>query len=164
MQDLANLWVFSILPSLLGAAAGFAGAFFLFFIRDVWLQSKRTKAQRRHARVQRQLEKLYTPLFMLIKYGEFILKDRGPTLTYISEPISLSPDGFPKRGADKGKRDLDSIILNYGYLAGDDELMRLLPQILGAGFYDARNKETVPRMVELIVSGYEKLRKEYFTE
>jgi hypothetical protein len=63
-----------------------------------------------------------------------------------------------------GKRDLDSIILNYGYLADDDELMRLLPQILGPGFYDPRNKGTAPRMVELIVSGYEKLRKEYFAE
>ena len=161
MQDLANLWVFSILPSLLGAAAGFAGAFFLFFIRDVWLQSKRTKAQRRHARVQRQLEKLYTPLFMLTKYHDFIINDKeGPNLTYVSDPISSKP----QVGVDRGKRDLDSIILNYGYLADDDELMRLLPQILGPGFYDPRNKETAPRMVELVVSGYERLRKEYFAE
>jgi hypothetical protein len=110
--------------------------------------------------VQRQLEKLYTPLFMLTKYHEFIIGDKGgPNLTYISDLISSKPQG----GVDRGKRDLDSIILNYGYLA-DDELMGLLPQILGAGFYDARNKETVPRMVELIVSGYERLRKEYFAE
>jgi len=145
---------------LLAVLSGFLGAAVLFSLREFIIVPSRTKEQRRHVRVQRQLEKLYTPLFMLTKYHEFIIGDKGgPNLTYISDLISSKPQG----GVDRGKRDLDSIILNYGYLA-DDELMGLLPQILGAGFYDARNKETVPRMVELIVSGYERLRKEYFAE
>lgn len=85
---------------------------------------------------------------MLVKYSEFILTDKKPTLTYID---------------DEGKKDLDSTILNYGYLA-DDELMKLLPQVLGPAFYDARNNQTVQQMLSLILSGYEKLRKQYFSD
>src|SRR3972149_6060887 len=83
------------------------------------IQRGGTKDQRRRAIVQRKLEKLYTPLFMLIKYHGFIIRngDKQPNLTYIGE---------------QGKKDLDSIILNYGYL-GDDELTKILPQFLGAG-------------------------------
>ena len=136
-----------LLPSLFG---GFLGAAFLFFVRDVWLFSRRTKEQRKRAVVQRKLEKLYSPLFMRIKYQEFIIRDESakPSLTYIGE---------------EDNKDLDSTILNYGYLA-DDELMKLLPQLLGVAFYDSRNKEVVRHMVNLILSGYSKLRKEYLAE
>jgi hypothetical protein len=150
-----------VLVSLLAALIGFVAAFLLFYLRDIRLYSKRTKEQRRRGIVQRQLEKLYSPLFFLIKYHEFIVPGREPGLTYIADPISFSPEGIPESRVSKGKRDLDSIILNYGYLA-EDELMGLLPRLVGAGFYDKRNAETVPRMVELILSGYERLRKEYY--
>lgn len=146
---------------LLSVLSGILGAGIFFFIREIVLIPSRTKEQRRRKQVQRKLEKLYSPLFMLTKYHDFIIRDKeGPNLTYISDPISSKPQG----GVDRGKRDLDSIILNYGYLADDDELMRFLPQILGPGFYDARNKEMAPRMVDLIERGYARLRKEYFAE
>jgi hypothetical protein len=141
--------------------SGILGGAIFFILREIILIPSRTKAKKRHARAQRQLEKLYTPLFMLTKYYDFIIGDKeGSNLTYISDPISSKPLG----GVDRGKRDLDSIILNYGYLADDDELMKLLPRIIGAGFYDTRNKETAPRMVELIENGYTRLRKQYFAE
>jgi hypothetical protein len=144
---------------LLSVLSGILGAALLFSLREFILIPSRTKEQRKRQQVQRQLEKLYTPLFMLTKYHDFIIKDKeGPNLTYISDPISSKP-----QGVDRGKRELDSIVLNYGYLA-EDELAKLLPRILGAGFYDQRNKESASRMVELIVSGYERLRKEYFAE
>jgi hypothetical protein len=133
---------------LLSVLSGILGAALLFSLREFILIPSRTKEQRKRQQVQRQLEKLYTPLFMLVKYGEFILKDKQPTLTHIGE---------------EGKKDLDSMILNYGYLA-DDELMKLLPQVLGPAFYDARNKETAQHMVSLILSGYERLHKEYSAE
>jgi hypothetical protein len=59
--------------------------------------------------------------------------EEGPTLTYIAEPIDVSSSGSRQKGEDKGKRYLDSVILNYGYLADDDEVTRVLPQILGGG-------------------------------
>ena len=147
---------------LLSVLSGILGAALLFSLREFILIPSRTKEQRKRQQVQRQLEKLYTPLFMLVKHVEFILPGGEPTLTYIADPISFSAQGIPESKVSKGKRDLDSIILNYGYLA-EDELAKLLPRILGAGFYDQRNKEAVSRMVELIVSGYERLRKEYFS-
>jgi hypothetical protein len=133
---------------LLSVLSGFLGAALLFVLRELILIPSRTKEQRKRKQVQRQLEKLYSPLFMLVKYGEFILTDKKPTLTYIG---------------DEGKKDLDSTILNYGYLA-DDELMKLLPQVLGPAFYDARNMQTVQQMLSLILGGYEKLRKQYFSD
>jgi len=140
----------SVTTLLLSLFGGVLGAAFLFYIRDVWLYSKRTKAQLRRAVVQRKLEKLYSPLFMLVKYQDFIITDNTtkPNLTYISE---------------ENKKELDSIIMNYAYL-GDDELMRLLPQALGVGFYDERNREVSQHMARLIMSGYEKLRNEYLEQ
>jgi hypothetical protein len=139
--------------------SGFVGAALLLYVRDVYLYSKRTKQQQRRAIVQRQLEKLYSPLFMLVKYAEFTIGK--PIMTYIADPISFSEKGVPEAKVPKGKQDLDSIILNFGYLAEDD-LMSLLPRLVGPGFYDQRNAEIAPRMVELVLGGYEKLRKEYF--
>ena len=135
------------LVAILSLSSGFAGAVLFFAIREGVLYPSRTKEQRRQAIVKRKLEKLYTPLYMLIKYSKFILRDKKPTLTYIG---------------DSGKKDLDSLILNYGYLA-EDELMELLPRILGPGFYQASNAEIVPKVVDLIVTGFEKLRNDYLS-
>jgi hypothetical protein len=143
MQELVSS-VITLLPSLFG---GVLGAAFLFYIRDVWLYSRRTKKQRRRDLVQRKLEKLYSPLFMLLKQSEFIISDKEPKL-YLNE---------------EGEKYFDSMILNYGYLA-DDELMKLLPRFLGAAFHDSRNKEMVRQTVNLILSGYSKLREEYVSE
>jgi hypothetical protein len=65
----------------------------------------------------------------------------------------------------KGKRDLDDIILNYGYLA-DNKLAEILPRLVGAAYYQPHinTPEVTKRMIELIESGYERLRKEYFAE
>jgi len=136
------------LVAVLSLSSGFVGAALFFAIREWVLYPRRTKEQRRRGIVQRKLEKLYTPLFMLVRYSEFILRDKKPTLTYLG---------------DGGKKDLDSLILNYGYLA-DDELMKLLPRILGPAFYQASNKEIVPQVVDLIVSGFEKLRNSCFSD
>jgi len=146
MEELA-FGTITLLSSLFG---GFLGAAFLFYVRDVWLFSRRTREQRKRAIVQRKLEKLYSPLFMRIKLQEFIIRDEStkPNITYAGE---------------EDKKALDSTILDYGYLA-DDKLMKLLPRLLGAAFHDPRNKEVVPQIVNLIVSGYTKLRKEYLAE
>jgi len=98
-------------------SSGFAGAALFFGIREGVLYPRRTKEQRRQAVVKRKLEKLYTPHYMLIKYSGFILRDKQPTLTYMG---------------DSGKKDLDSLTLNYGYLA-EDELMELLGPWLRLG-------------------------------
>jgi len=150
---------------LLSVLSGILGGALLFALRELVLIPARTTEQRRRALVQRQLEKLYTPLYTLVKYGKLILKDQGPHLPYISDPISFSPGGIPQQGQDKGKQDLDSIILNYGYLA-DDELAELLPGLVGPAYFQPHinTPEVVKRMVELIESGYVRLRKEYFGE
>ena len=85
---------------------------------------------------------------MRVKYQDFVIRDQSskPNLTYID---------------DEDKKTLDSTIMNYGYLA-EDELMKLLPQVLGAGFYDERNKATLPQMINLILAEYTRLREEYF--
>jgi hypothetical protein len=99
---------------------------------------------------------------MLVKNTSFLLPNQPPNLAYIPEEVT-STDGVPNWRGSRGKRDLDHIILNYGYLA-DKELGEMLIRILGAGYFDSRNKEMVPRMIELIESGYTRLRKECFAE
>jgi len=144
MQDLSSSLII-LLPSLFG---GFLGGTLLFFVRDVWLVSKRTSEQHRRELVQNKLEKLYTPLFMRVKYQEFIIRDESnkPNLTFVHE---------------EDEKDFASTVLNYGYLA-DDELMPLLPRVIGVGFFDDRNKEIAQHFSRLVISEYEKLRKEYF--
>lgn len=146
MQELVSSTL-SLLPSLFG---GFLGAGLLLYVRDVWLFSRRSKEERKRALVQRRLEKLYSPLFMRIKYQDFVISDPSakPSLTYIDE---------------EDKKNLDSTILNYGYLA-EDELMKLLPQVLGVGFFDERNKATVQQLVRIILSEYASLRGEYLAK
>lgn len=146
MQELVS----SILLLLASLFGGVLGAGLLFYIRDVWLFSRRSKEERRRAVVQRKLEKLYSPLFMRIKYQDFVISDPSakPGLTYIDE---------------EDKKALDSTILNYGYLA-ENELMKLLPQVLGVGFFDERNKATVQQLVSIVLGEYASLRKEYFAE
>ena len=146
MQELTT----SILPLVLSLFGGVLGAGLLFYIRDVWLFSRRSKEERRRAVVQRKLEKLYSPLFMRIKYQDFVISDprTKPNLTYIDK---------------EDKRILDLTILNYGYLA-EDELMKLLPQVLGVGFSDSRNMAIFRQVANLILDEYSRLRKEYLLE
>ena len=44
----------------------------------------------------------------------------------------------------------------------DDDLQDILPRVIHAGFWKEDNKDTVEKAVQLIISGYEKLRKEYY--
>ena len=138
--------------ALIGGLIGVAGSFVLTYIRDIYLHSKRTKEQHRQAIVERRLEKLYTPLYQFIKAAEFLTKKPVLTFTY-SAGVSAE--------ASREKVLLDSTIENYLYLA-DDDLMALLPRIHGVGFYQAENKGVDEQVAKLVVSGYEKLRREYF--
>jgi hypothetical protein len=141
----------SVLTSLL---SGFLGAGLLLYVRDIYLYSKRAKEQRTRARVRRQLEKLYTPLYVYIKKAEFLTG--LPTLAIEENPLGMGPS------ESRQKEFLDSIVENYTYLADDELTHDLLPRIHGAGFYKKENQETVRRVAELTLSGYQKLRKEYF--
>ncbi len=143
--------VLNIVTLLLSLFGGVLGAASLFYVRDIRLYSRRNREQRRRDLVQRKLEKLYTPLFMRVKFQEFIIDDETtkPNITYITYSKS-----------DDDKKDLDSTILNHGYLA-DDELMPLLPRMLGVAFFDERNRESAHNAARLIMSGYETLREEY---
>ena len=102
--------------------------------------------------MERRLEKLYTPLYQFIKAAEFLTKK--PTLTF-------SYSAGVKAEESREKVLLDSTIENYLYLA-DDDLMALLPRIHGVGFYQEENRGVDEQVAKLVVSGYEKLRKEYF--
>ena len=139
--------------AVVGALVGVAGSFVLTYVRDIYLHSKRTKEQHRRAIVERRLEKLYTPLYQFIKAAEFLRKK--PTLTF-TFPLGTNAE------ESREKVLLDSIIENYLYLA-DDELMALLPRIHGVGYYQKENEGIDEQVVKLIVSGYEKLRREYFS-
>lgn len=138
--------------AIIGGLVGVAGSFVLTYIRDIYLHSKRTKEQHRRAMVERRLEKLYTPLYQFIKAAEFLTKK--PILTF-----TFSQGAHAEESREKVL--LDSIIENYLYLA-DDNLMALLPRIHGVGFYQAENKGVDEQVVKLVISGYEKLRREYF--
>jgi hypothetical protein len=141
-----------ISATLIGAFVGVAGAFILTYVRDIYLYSRRTKAQERRAIVQRRLEKLYSPLYRFVKSSEFILKKQ--TITF---SIPAGKDDSTSRE----KNFLDSTIERYLYLA-DDDLMALLPRIHGVGYYQKENAQINEQVVKLITSGYEKLRREYF--
>jgi len=129
---------------LISASIGFAGSALLMYIRDIYLYGKRTKEQHRRTIIERRLEKLYSPLYRNIKTSEFLFKQQ--TLSSVTT---------------QGKQELDSIIDNGLYLA-EDELMKLLPRIYGAGYYQEANKEIVGQIVKLITNSYERLRKDYF--
>jgi len=128
---------------LVSASVGFAGSALLMYIRDIYLHARRIKEQHRHIIIERQLENLYSPLYLFVKSTEFLFKERT---------IKLS---------EKEKVIFDSIIERYLYLA-EDSLMVLLPRIHGIGYDQKENKEINDQVVELILRGYEKLRREYF--
>lgn len=138
--------------TLIGAFVGVASSFILTYVRDIYLHSKRTKEQEKRAIVQRRLEKLYSPLYRFVKSSEFILKKQ--TITF---EIPSGKDDSESRE----KNFLDSTIEQYLYLA-DDDLMPLLPRIHGVGYYQKENAAINDQVVKLIISGYEKLRSEYF--
>lgn len=136
---------------LISALVGFASSSFLMYIRDIYLHAKRIKEQYRRAIVEKQLENLYSPLYLFVKKAEFLLKKK--TFTF----------EIPSKSGTEGRQKefLDSIVEKYLYLAEDD-LMALLPKSHGVGYYKEENKKTNEQVVDLIVSGYERLRKEYF--
>lgn len=138
--------------AVIGGLVGVAGSFVLTYIRDIYLHKKRTREQHRQVIVESRLEKLYTPLYQLIKAAEFLTGKQALTFSYSS---GVKPE------ESREKVLLDSTIENYLYLA-DDDLMMILPQIHGAGFYQEKGKDNAEQVVKLVVRGYEKLRKEYF--
>jgi hypothetical protein len=91
-----------------------------------------------------------------VKYVESISRDKKASLTYLAY-------GMDNEEARRGQRQLDEIILRGSYLADDKELEELLPRIVHAGFYQEANKETGEKIAQLIISGYERLRKEYLS-
>ena len=114
------------------------------------------KKDRRKAAIARQLEGLYNPLYVLVKYFESISSSKKPGLTYLAY-------GMDSEEANRGQRQLDEIILKGSYLADDKGLEELLPRIVHAGFYQETNKEAGEKIVQLIISGYERLRNEYLS-
>jgi hypothetical protein len=114
------------------------------------------KKDRRKAAIARQLEGLYSPLYVIAKYRESISADKKPGLTYLAY-------GMDNEETRRGQRQLDEIILRGSYLADDKELEELLPRIVHAGFYQKANEEAGEKIAQLIISGYERLRKEYLS-
>jgi hypothetical protein len=113
-----------------------------------------SKKDRRKTAIARQLEGLYSPLYVIVKYRESISTDKKPGLTVLAY-------GMNGDERSRGQKQLDEIILKGSYLADDKELEELLPRVVHAGFYQEANKEAGERIVQLIISGYERLRKEY---
>jgi len=111
---------------------------------------------RRKDTILKQLDGLYNPLYVLVKYLESISPDKKAGLTYLAY-------GIDKEEINRGKKRLDEIILKGCYLADDKELEDLLPRVVGAGFYQPANKDAGDRITKLIISGYERLRKEYLS-
>jgi hypothetical protein len=138
--------------ALVGALVGVAGAFLLTYVRDIYLHSKHFKQRQRRDIVQRQLEKLYSPLYQYVKRSEYLLNE-----SIISFSHDSKNDGLDARE----KVVFDSVIENYMYLAEDD-LMALLPRIHGPAYYKVTDEKIAQKVAALVVSGYEKLRKEYY--
>lgn len=149
---------------LLSVLSGILGAALLFSLREFILVPSRKQEQRKRQQVQRQLEKLYNPLFMLVKNTRLLDPAGEPNLAYVSDEVDLT-SGALRTVSSQGKRDLDHIVLNYGYLA-DEELAEILPGLIGAAYYQSNinTPEVRKRMIQLIESGYKRLRKEYFAE
>jgi len=142
------------LIALVSLASGLLGGAFVFVVREGLMYPRRLKERRGRAIVERKLEKLYNPLYTLVKYYESVSKDKKPALTFLAY-------GLRDDERIEGQKRFDSVILNYGYLAEDD-LHQILPRIIHAGWYKEENKEKAARAVQLIISGYEALRKEYY--
>lgn len=132
--------------------AATAIAIALFAAVTVWDGRK----NRRRETIEKQLDGLYNPLYVLVKYLESISPDKKPGLTYLAY-------GMDREETSRGKRQLDEIILKGCYLADDKELEELLPRVVGAGLYQEANKEAGERITQLIISGYDRLRKEYLS-
>lgn len=129
---------------------GFVVAFVLFWLRDIHLFKKRTKRQLEMDLIKNKLEKLYTPLYVLIKSAEW-LTDKS---ILGIQKMSGEPDDF------RQKKILDDIIQKHLYLA-NDELHELLPRAFGAGQYKNQKEEDLKKIVDLIKKEYEDLQKEY---
>jgi hypothetical protein len=142
------------LIALVSLASGLLGGAFVFVVREGLMYPRRLRERRGRAVVERKLEKLYNPLYTLVKYAESVSENKKPALTFLAY-------GMSHEEIIEGQKRFDSMILNYAYLAEDD-LHQILPRIICAGFYKEENKETMERTVQLIIGGYETLRKEYY--
>ncbi|MCK5022884.1 MAG: hypothetical protein KAS04_01790 [Candidatus Aenigmarchaeota archaeon] len=136
----------------IGTIAGFVVAFILFWLRDIHLFRKREKRQLERELIKTRLEKLYTPLYMMIKSSEWLT---GKKILGFSQPVGEKGDG-------KQKTYLDSTIQQNLHLASD-ELHELLPKVFGAGYFKTQKDADIKKLVNLIIKEYEELRKEYLT-
>lgn len=143
------------LVALVSLASGVLGGTFALLIREGLVYPIRRGEKRRRAIVERKLENLYNPLYTLVKYQESVSNDKKPALTFLAY-------GLSHEETIEGQKRFDSMILNYAYLA-EGELHEVLPRIIHAGFWKKDNTEAVEKAVRLIISGYEKLRKEYYS-
>jgi len=135
---------------IVGTIAGFVIAFILFWLRDIHLYKRRHKRQLERELIKTKLEKLYTPLYILIKSSEWVV---GKRMLAITQPVG-------EKGVSKQKSFLDDIIQRNLHLASD-ELHELLPRVLGAGYFKTQKDDDVKKLVDLIIEEYEELRKEY---
>jgi hypothetical protein len=140
------------------AVIGFAGAALLMYVRDIYLYSRRIAEQRHRAIVERQLEKLYSPLYRFIKTAEFLTGKA--VLAFQGSPIQSGGASAITQSPDK--KYLDYIIAHYLYLA-EEELANLLPRIHGVGFFNPANQSLVQDASDLIVKHYQKLRGEFYS-
>jgi hypothetical protein len=138
---------------IIGTMAGFVIAFILFWLRDIHLFKKRQKDKIKREIIRNRLEKLYTPLYLLLKSSEWLTGKKT---------IGTSKSSR-EEGEGRQKEHLDKIIENNLYLASD-ELHKFLPKIYGAGYYKPQNQEDFNKLMELIEKDYEELRKSYLTE
>jgi hypothetical protein len=134
-----------IIPALIGAAV----TFILMYVREIYIYKRKFKREMQIALIEKRLEKLYSPLYRIIKTSEVRLGK--PQI------------GYGKRSDEKGearqKLYLDQLIEDYFYLASD-ELQPYLAEIHGSGFYHP--KMDPEKMVNLIIEEYSELRSEYF--
>ncbi|MEA2076279.1 MAG: hypothetical protein U9O85_11265 [Euryarchaeota archaeon] len=134
-----------IIPALIGAVV----TFFLMYVREIYLYKRKFKREMQIALIEKRLEKLYSPLYRIIKTSE----------RRLGKPMI----GFGRRSDEKGearqKLYLDQLIEDYFYLASN-ELQPYLAEIHGSGFYHP--KMDPEKMINLIIKEYSELRNEYF--
>lgn len=131
-------WITVVVSALIGVA----GAFILMYVRDIYLYDKKFRREIRRDLVEKRLEKLYSPLYVNIKYSEVLLNKS--IISY---------------GKEREKTYLDQLVEQNFYLASE-ELQPFLAQLHGVGFYRIEEKD-INKMVELITNEYNELRDEY---
>ena len=131
---------------LLSSGISFSIALIIMGIKDVYLDKQRRKEERRKRLVQNRLEKLYTPLYTIIKANE---------ITFGRKEMSFWNDN-------EGNSNLGDIrkIIQHNLHLAEPELQSLL-----AEYFNKPTKTDIDKsnkLSDLIFKGYEDLRNEYY--